>query len=287
MKTQILTSIALLLSASCLSQATIASATNTLSGTSPNPNQYLGSSNNYDLIVKTFNIERMRFLSSNGNIGIGTSAPTVGLQMHNKVLRLTGNANGWGGPQIALGGATDQSASEWAMEYNPFIAGKEGLNFYRPFGSSGVGGNYLLFLANTFKVGVNTNNPTAMLTVNGTTLIGDPATVSLPVGYKLYVQTGILTEKIKVAVNGTANWSDYVFAANYKLMELNKLEKFITENKHLPNIPSAEEVVSEGVDLGEMTSKLLGKIEELTLYIIAQDKKINEMNNTINQLQQK
>ena len=92
--------------------------------------------------------------------------------------------------------------------------------------------------------------------------------------YKLFVETGILTEKVRVAIKNTANWSDYVFADDYQLAKLSEVEAFLKTNKHLPNIPSAEEVVKDGIDLGAMDAKLLGKVEELTLYIIALNKEI-------------
>lgn len=60
-------------------------------------------------------------------------------------------------------------------------------------------------------------------------------------------------------------------------MPLNKLARYVTENKHLPEVPSAEDVVKNGIDLGSMDAKLLQKIEELTLYVIQQEKRIDEM----------
>jgi hypothetical protein len=101
--------------------------------------------------------------------------------------------------------------------------------------------------------------------------IGD---VTIPSGYRLAVQDGIITEKLKVAVKNTSDWSDYVFAKGYKLMPLDEVEKFVNKNSHLPNVPSAQEVVDNGIDVAKMDAKLLEKIEELTLYLIEQNKKI-------------
>ena len=70
------------------------------------------------------------------------------------------------------------------------------------------------------------------------------------------------------------SWADYVFEKDHKLISIHNLEEFINKNKHLPGIPSAEEAVKNGVELLEMDSKLLAKIEELTLYIIEQDKSL-------------
>jgi hypothetical protein len=91
--------------------------------------------------------------------------------------------------------------------------------------------------------------------------------------YQLYVEKGIRTEKVKVDVKN-GNWPDFVFEDNYTLPSLMEVEQFITTNKHLPNVPSAEEVETEGIDLGEMDKILLQKIEELTLYTIEQQKQL-------------
>lgn len=92
--------------------------------------------------------------------------------------------------------------------------------------------------------------------------------------YKLYVADGILTEKVKVAWANSAEWADYVFDEKYSLMPMEELEDFVSSNKHLPNIPSAEEVSKNGFDLAKMDAKLLEKIEELTLYMLEQQKQI-------------
>lgn len=86
--------------------------------------------------------------------------------------------------------------------------------------------------------------------------------------YKLYVKDGIKTEKIKVEFANVNGWADYVFQLDYDLMPLDELEKFILKNKHLPEVPSAIEVVNNGVELKEMNVLLLKKVEELTLHLI-------------------
>ena len=113
---------------------------------------------------------------------------------------------------------------------------------------------------NTGNVGIGTTNP------------GD---------YKLAVNGTIRAKEIKVETG----WSDFVFADNYKLMPLNKLEKYIKRNKSLPGIPSEKEVFENGVELGEMQAKFLEKIEELTLYVIEQNKKIYELEDKIARLE--
>lgn len=102
--------------------------------------------------------------------------------------------------------------------------------------------------------------------------------------YKLYVENGILTEKVKIALRNESEWKDSVFASDYSLMPLNEVESFVKENKHLPGIESAEELVKSGLDLGDMQAKQMGKIEELTLYVIEQNKILEKQNKEIEEL---
>lgn len=76
---------------------------------------------------------------------------------------------------------------------------------------------------------------------------------------------------------------DYVFLRDYKLLNLNDVEKFIEKNKHLPDVPSAAEMKEKGVDMAEMNMTLLKKVEELTLYVIEQNKKIERLEKKITQ----
>ncbi len=76
----------------------------------------------------------------------------------------------------------------------------------------------------------------------------------------------------------TANpWGDYVFADDYKLMPLNKLENYIKKNNHLPDMPSAKNVEEKGLNLAEINTLQTVKIEELTLYIIELNKRIEKL----------
>ncbi len=108
----------------------------------------------------------------------------------------------------------------------------------------------------------------------------------MPSGYNLFVSKGILTEKVKVAVNNTDEWSDYVFAPNYQLRNLDQVERFIKANKHLPGIPSAQTMVSQGNDLHKTDALLLAKVEELTLYMIAVTKENQRMKRDLVALKQ-
>lgn len=91
---------------------------------------------------------------------------------------------------------------------------------------------------------------------------------------KLTVAGKIHAQEVKVNVDAGA---DFVFNDNYKLTELPELENYVIKNNHLPDIPSAKEMQENGLELGDMQIKLLQKIEELTLYIIKQDKRIDAL----------
>ncbi|MFC4747731.1 hypothetical protein [Flavobacterium branchiicola] len=111
-------------------------------------------------------------------------------------------------------------------------------------------------------VGVGTKNPKNKLDVNGT----------------------IRSKEVKVELQG---WSDFVFKKEYNLPTLEEVEKHIAEKGHLENIPSEEEVLKNGIDLGEMNAKLLQKIEELTLYMIEMKKENVEMKERLTILEKK
>jgi len=110
---------------------------------------------------------------------------------------------------------------------------------------------------------------------NGEVSIGS---VSTPSGYKLYVEDGILTERVKVATVGSADWADYVFENDYDLNTAEEVESFVKENKHLPNVPSVKEVGENGVDMVKMDATLLRQIEELWLHVIELDKENDRLN---------
>ncbi len=138
-----------------------------------------------------------------------------------------------------------------------------------------IGGD---FINNNLKINVGpTSSATAgFLAIGDFTAMSPMNTVG---GYRLIVQDGILTEKLKVAVKNTGDWADYVFEENYKLLPIESIETFIKENKHLPNVPSAEDMSKNGLDVLKMNAKLLEKIEELTLYVIKLNNEIKELKN--------
>ena len=120
------------------------------------------------------------------------------------------------------------------------------------------------------------------LTVSGAVHIGskdlDPIVFPSQEGYDdalLWVERGIVTEDLTLAfLSDWDSWPDYVFEKEYELMELDKLDEYIRKEKHLPGIISMEDVKEKGLHTKEFVTNLLLKIEELTLYTISQEKKI-------------
>ena len=118
---------------------------------------------------------------------------------------------------------------------------------------------------------------------NSTTIpiLVDKSVQGSPTPYKLMEldKDGLLyARKMKVNLD---NWPDYVFETNYPLLSLKEIESYINSNGHLPNVPSAEEVEKNGVDLGEANKILLQKVEELTLHLIEQNKRIEALENEL------
>ena len=138
------------------------------------------------------------------------------------------------------------------------------------------------------KVGIGKNSPEAKLHIQL-----NPAKATNPImvedgnGFKLLQlnKNGtLLSRKVRVDMQ---NWADYVFLDDYVLMDLDSLAQFIAQNKHLPNIPTTDSVVAEGVDLGEMNRLLLQKVEELTLYILQERQKNQELEDRLKRLEEK
>ncbi|WP_420571787.1 hypothetical protein [Kordia sp.] len=114
----------------------------------------------------------------------------------------------------------------------------------------------------TKKVGINTNK-----------LINQLGSADLS-AYSLYVKGGILTEEVHVQTG----WADYVFEKDYHLLSIEKVADFIEKNGHLPNIPSAKAVETDGIELGDITKRQQEKIEEIMLYVIEIQKEIDTIN---------
>ncbi len=84
----------------------------------------------------------------------------------------------------------------------------------------------------------------------------------------------VTAKELNVTVHG---WPDYVFSEGYELMDLKDLQRFLEENRHLPGIPSESEIKAHGLNVGEINVKMMEKIEELTLYILHQQRLIDEL----------
>jgi len=99
---------------------------------------------------------------------------------------------------------------------------------------------------------------------------------------KTKIQDGaIYTDRVVLNVS---SFPDYVFDKNYKLMPLSQVDNYIKEHKHLPNMPSEKEVITNGMDVKQINTVLVEKIEELTLHTIAQEKDIKNLNKSLNEL---
>jgi hypothetical protein len=190
------------------------------------------------------------------NVGIGTGYPGVGVI--SPVEKLTiGEMGGNFAVQDRRTSTTENYSSGYKfydyygesvsilLEHNGYIGnGMRALKFF-------VNGDERVRINSSGYVGIGTIKPKYKLDVIGT----------------------IRAREIKVDLDG----ADFVFESSYKLMPLHELEKFIKEQKHLPEIAPAKEMEKNGTDLGLLASKLLQKIEELTLYTIEQNKAIEEL----------
>jgi hypothetical protein len=99
----------------------------------------------------------------------------------------------------------------------------------------------------------------------------------------LTVNGTIAAQRLKLSA---ARWPDYIFDSSYRLPDLTATEQYIQKYSHLPDIPSATEVEKKGIDVGDHQAALLKKIEELTLYVINQEKKLKTQEQQIRELQQ-
>ncbi|WP_192350281.1 hypothetical protein [Algoriphagus sp. Y33] len=149
------------------------------------------------------------------------------------------------------------SSNAYGNSGGMFMSGQDGLIMTGPGNNLRIitnNGSYLerMRILPNGNVGINTKNPTYLLSVNGT----------------------IGAREVNIT---TAGWADYVFTPEYQLMPLSELEAFIQRNGHLPDVPTEAEVKENGVNLAEMNVKLLEKVEELTLHTIRQEKLIEEL----------
>jgi hypothetical protein len=192
--------------------------------------------------------------STNSSVGIGNSAPK------NKLEITQGTANQSG---LRFTNLTSQSPSSL-------------ISYYKFLTVNDRGDVILASLNNSARQGVSESlwerKGQFLQSVQGEAIIIGAKVSQTPSGYKLFVEDGILTEKVKVAVKNTAEWSDKVFAPSYSLRPLTEVAQYIDKHQHLPGMLSAQQMVEQGNDLHKTDAKLLEKIEELTLYSIQLEK---------------
>jgi len=193
-----------------------------------------------------------------GSVGIGTTEPLYDLDVRGDGFfsgAITTSRSGEMGGQMRIVNPSKLSsgtANSWII-YNMTGGYGNSLQFWAYDNLGCVGGmcsNRFTIMDNG-NVGIGESNPKNKLDVKGI----------------------IHSQEVNVDMD---NWSDFVFKKEYNLPTLTEVEKHIAEKGHLENIPSEEEVLKNGISLGQMNSKLLQKIEELTLYAIEQEKNNNK-----------
>jgi len=210
-------------------------------------------------------------VSFNQNVGIGTINPLYRLSI-NGILGAGNNTRGDGGHGgidfTDNGIGYSQAAKIYTFrslssgEYYGFTNDYDGVAAQLSLIAKGSSGNICFYAGDpaTLKMKITSSGNVGIGTTN-------PA-------YKLDVLGTIRAKEVLVNLDGGA---DFVFEKGYKLLPIEHVANYVQENKHLPNIPSANEMVKNGVSMGDMQVKLLQKVEELTLYAIQQNKKIESM----------
>ena len=213
------------------------------------------------------NSSNLLYIKANGNIGVGTINPKQMLHVvEGNILisrasakndKAPGSVNG----SILFGdvATTQYPYGSWGIEYINDNNYGYGLNFWKTSDANYNNPmNYVLFLCEEGNylgnVGIGTSRPKQKLSVNGT-----------------------IQAKELIVTTLAADWPDFVFNPEYKLTSLHELDKYIGSEKHLPGVPSANEIGEEGIKVGEMNAILLQKVEELTLYVIELQKQIDEL----------
>ncbi|UYQ91073.1 hypothetical protein MKQ68_13320 [Chitinophaga horti] len=231
--------------------------------------------------------------TANGMYGVTHFHPTTGLPEHQSAL-LTFYSGGSTGPlqleatywgQLAFRNKTDNTTWQpWKTIWHSgnFTPGNYLKNVVDTWGTDNGGQNRLYFESRTASTGTTYfqgygDKPFEFYNGAGETIMVIGSTGNVGFGglprtdYKLTVGGPIIATKVKVTATP---WADFVFRKEYQLPSIAEVETYIKTHGHLPGIPSEVEVQKEGIDLAEINAKLLQKIEELTLYMIDQHKKI-------------
>ncbi|WP_299124132.1 hypothetical protein [uncultured Tenacibaculum sp.] len=204
-------------------------------------------------------------INEKGNVGIGKTTPTEKLHIEGNLLIDAFEKGNESGIFFREGFSQSNKYNLSILAYNHNGSSADGLSIN---GFDGI----------SFSTGAGTRNERMRIKQNGNVGIGTIETGK----HRLAVEGSIGAREIKVEATG---WSDFVFENEYELPTLKEVEKHIKEKGHLKDIPSEAEVLKNGFYLGEMDSKLLQKIEELTLYTIQQEKQLKEQAKNIKRLE--
>lgn len=257
----------------------------------------------------TGNVNVLTLASDNGGeVGIGTTNPETNLHVIGNA-RVTGTGwfsrsnngnlsdalylgqnNSWDWPSILFSTSDAQGSNvlnlfstRWGTTFNFQRSSPIGTkNIVQILGQEGHSHSLSIFASSdgaTQKI-MFTGDGNSFIT-GGNLLIGK--TTQTNSNYILDVAGNIRANKLVVNTTG----ADFVFAKKYHLIPLEDLEKYIHQNKHLPGIETAKEMCKEGVDVGSNESKLLQKVEELTLYMISLKQENNKLKNRIEKLENK
>jgi hypothetical protein len=228
-------------------------------------------------------IERMRIVALTGNMGIGTAAPVYKLDiLDTSTVKYA--------PDISALALPKGSVSQVA-NISPIDGGYAGILLTTRNSSSLNQVSYIGAVSNTgstnyspdivfgIRTGPASHKEVMRITGKGNVGIG---TAVVGTDYKLAVAGTIAAQKLKITSLG---WADFVFDPKYKLPSLNEIEQFVKTHKHLPDVPSAEDVKKDGIDVGSMDKILLQKIEELTLYLINEHTRNDELQQQVKAMQ--